>query len=96
MRHLLRRRYGRSHSGESGFERGWHHAIRLWKDGLTLESITHRADRESQERSLEYARGMVGAVDAMSGWLDVARREAKAHGVSEPITEALIRHARAA
>lgn len=71
------------------FERGFRRGCELFEQGLTLELITHRAEGEGA-----LGRGMVAAVEAMSGWLDLARREAKAHGVSEPLTEELLRLAR--
>lgn len=72
------------------FERGWAKAITLWKGGLTFESITHKADEVSTSGSYATARGMIAAVEAMNGWLDLARREAKAHGVDGRAIEALV------
>lgn len=82
--------------GETGFERGWIRAIELWKGGMTWEMITHKADQESAHRSLEYARGMVASVEAMRGWLDLARREAKAHGIPSAVTDRLIERSQSA
>jgi hypothetical protein len=78
------------------FEHGWDKAINLWRSGFTWGSITHKADAENASGAHEYSRGMVASVEAMSGWLDLARREAKAYGVAPAIVEALIAHAQAA
>jgi hypothetical protein len=83
-------------SGNGSFERGWLEAIRLWKSGVTFESITHRADRKSESGAYAFSRGMVASVEAMNGWLDLARRDAKAHGMSSTTTEELIRIAKSA
>jgi hypothetical protein len=74
----------------TSFERGWDAAIALWKDGITWEAITHYADRKDVEQAYEYARGMRASVEAMSGWLDSARRAAKADAISTTTIEALI------
>ena len=96
----LHRRYGRSHEARlaalpSSFERGWIKAIGLFKSGLTLALITHKADKEWQSQAFDYSRGMVASVEAMDGRLEVARREARAHGVPDRTMEMLISHARA-
>ena len=84
---------GQPDRSRNSFERGWDKAIWLWKDGYTWELITHKADEESASGAYEYARGMVASVEAMSGWVDLARREAKAYGVPSPIVEALVARA---
>jgi hypothetical protein len=66
---------------ETSFERGWALAVALWKSGLTWELITHKADEKAASGAFASSRGMIAAVDAMSGWHDLALREAKAHGV---------------
>jgi hypothetical protein len=72
----------------TSFERGWNHAVDLWKSGLTWELITHKADEKAALGAFEASRGMIAAVDAMSGWHDLATREAKAHGVdAAPLIE---------
>lgn len=72
------------------FERGFREAIRMWRAGITWESITHLAESEAPY----VARGMVAAVEAMSGWLSLAEREAKAHGVPPATIDTLIQEAR--
>jgi hypothetical protein len=79
-------------NAQTPFERGWMKAIKLWKDGVTWESITHKADQEVAD----VGRGMVASVDAMSGWLDKARREAKSHGIPANTIDDLIARAIAA
>lgn len=78
----------------TSFERGWSSALALWKSGLTLGLITRRADKRAAESAFEFSRGMVAAVEALGGWLDVARREAKAHAIPESTVERLIDLAR--
>lgn len=56
--------------------------------GIPVEITTHTVGL--------FGRGMVAAVEAMSGWLDVAEKAAKTNGCSlERITE-LMRRARTA
>lgn len=74
------------------FENGFHHAIALWRSGLTWAAISHRPEYDTTM----FGRGMYAAIEAMSGWLDVAEREARAWGVAPDVTERLIATARAA
>ena len=78
----------------NNFERGFKAAVNFWRAGMTLESITYRASRMYVDQGFETSRGMIAAVDAMSGWLDLARREAKWNGISDIETERLIDLAR--
>lgn len=75
------------------FELGWDEAIRLWRAGVTWESISHVAEREWQLGAHEFSRGMTAGVNVMSGWIDMARREAKAFDFD---AESLISRTRAA
>jgi hypothetical protein len=72
------------------FAAGWIDALSSFESGQTWEWITHVAD----DKSPTFGRGMVAGVDAMSGWLDIARRAAKAHGIAEEQVEYLIRKTR--
>ena len=71
---------------EDIFTRGFQFALRLWKDGLTLESISNR--REYDETA--YGRGMYAAVETLSGWLDTAEREARMWGFSREAAQRLV------
>jgi hypothetical protein len=74
------------------FSDGFGFAVRLFRAGETWELISHHPNYDHTPAG----RGMFAAVEAMSGWLDVARRVAKAHGEAEASIERLIELARTA
>lgn len=72
---------------EDSFTRGFRAAVKLWNGGLTWETISYREDYDASA----YGRGMYAAVEAMSGWLDLAEREARAWGFSRESAARLVR-----
>ena len=77
--------------GDSPFEMGFHFALQLRRWGMTWESISHHENYDASA----YGRGMFAAVEAMSGWVDVAEREARAWGFSREAAAALVNTAKA-
>lgn len=77
----------------TNFALGWDSAIALWKDGLPVEEIAYRADFVTVEHADEFARGMRACVEAMSGWVDAARRAAKAESIPSATIDALVARA---
>lgn len=67
------------------FELGFYEAIRLWRDGYTWELILNQPECDASPRG----RGMWSGVQAMSGCVQSAEREARAHGFSRETAEEL-------
>lgn len=59
------------------FRFGFDRALACWRSGCTVESITHAAQSGSPKD-----RGVIAACEMLLGWLDVAEREARAHGMT--------------
>ena len=74
---------------EGIFAKGFRAALRLNRDGLTFEAISHRPEYDGQA----YGRGMYAAVEAFSGWLDLAEREARSWGFTRETARQLIAEA---
>jgi hypothetical protein len=73
------------------FIAGFDHALDLWRAGTTPEVMSHLP-----EYSGPCGRGMFAVCEGLNGWLEVARREARAHGVGSEVIERLIERVRAA
>jgi len=71
------------------FEAGFAFAIQLWRFGMTWEAISHHEHYDASA----YGRGMYAAVEAMSGWVNVAEREARAFGFDHDAARALVAQA---
>ena len=66
------------------FTHGFREGCALWRAGWTAELISHDADASP------HGRGRYAASEALMGWLDIAEREARAHGLTQEAAERLV------
>lgn len=78
------------------FAEGFDYVLRDFADGITVEASFDLATTPGNRRPRAFLDGANAAMHAVLGWLDCARRFAKAHGVTERATDELVERARAA
>jgi len=83
-------------SAPEEFKAGFAYVLRDWASGLTWEESVDLATTPADKRSQAFCDGARAAAEALGGWLDEARKKARAHGIPELEREELIARARAA
>jgi len=76
------------------FEAGFAYVLRDWKAGMPWEQSVDLATTPANKRSHAFTSGARAAANALSGWLDDARRSAKHFGLATSEIERLIESTR--